>query len=390
MQRIGRVGKADGRETFVLYYALNDPESRFYAHNPAALLAKGPDQLVADPGNQPVIQTHLPALLQESGRRIYSFTLDTMGAAVFQEMRRASGRPARTSDTPQHDIDLAGGGRTEWRLMLGNSQIGVISDYRRFREAYPGAVLQRPGGKYRVTGYESGQESAGTPVVALDDSADLARVRTESTFSRAVAIEDDSLSLSLAGGVSLHLGTAKVAEQLTRVDVIEENPEAVEGGDETAGAGMGTVIESYTPEAGASWEVTAQAFWIDLAGLSRVDDKGQQGLWDEGEAARSALEQMFRVGARFNFPVDAYAIVTHCDAGKVFMVETEPGGFGIVKKVFDCWRDLLESGASLARQCPCDSGCVNCLARSATQAGALDKAGGLELAERLLAATGAA
>lgn len=393
MQRIGRVGKADGRETFVLYYALNDPESRFYAHNPAALLAKGPDQLVADPGNQPVIQTHLPALLQESGRRIYSFTLDTMGTAVFQEMRRASGRAAKASDTPQNDIDLAGVGRGEWQLLLGDAPIGVISDYRRFREAYPGAALQRPGGKYRVTGYESSQESAGTQVVALDDSADLSRIRTEPTFSRAVAIEDDSLSLSLAGGVSLHLGTAKVAEQLTKVDVIEENPEAVEGGDETtgAGAGVGTVIESYTPEADASWEVTAQAFWIDVAGLSRVDDKGQQGLWDEGEAAaRSALEQMFRVGARLHFPVDAYAIVTHCDAGKVFMVETEPGGFGIVKKVFDCWRDLLESGARLARQCPCDSGCANCLARSATQAGSLDKAGGLELAERLLATTGAA
>ena len=144
------------------------------------------------------------------------------------------------------------------------------------------------------------------------------------------------------------------------------------------------------PDTGAEWSTVAQAFWVDFSGLPGALKKHASD--DSSEASNNsaleALEQIFGLGLRWNFAVDNYGIITCSSPGKVFMLEASPGCLGVVKKAFDRWRDILETGARLVGQYECESGPTHCPPlRSFLYQGVFDKAGGLSLANRLLEAT---
>lgn len=399
LQRAFSGSNIGDKETFALCFALNDQENGLMARNLSTILDKQPDHLVADPGNQEVIDCHLPSLVQESGERIYSFTSEILGSAIFQELRRESANLRSRADTPQHAIDLNGNGEAGWSLVSDGVRLGSISGYRKFREAYSGAILQIFGVPYRVTGGETpagettGEDSS-APSVMLEPLAEGDALFTVPSFVRTAAIQDESLCLSLASGISLHLGAVRLEEQLVRVDVVEgrsgfdSNAEGPARDATEAAAGVHTISRTYTPDEDTEWSAVAPAFWIDVEGKETgADDPPMTAGGPVAGESLEALEQLFRLGLLLNFPVDNYAVITASEAGKVFVLEHSPDSLGLTKKVFDRWRDILESGTALARQCPCETGCANCLAPSFPPNRNLDKAGGLRLADRLLEAT---
>ena len=385
LQGMYGVGAPD-KEAFCLCIALDNPQDGFLARNLAALLEKQPELIVADPGNQEAIQSHLPALLQESEERIYSFSSETLGSAIFQELRRGAGNLSFPAHAPQQAIDLRGGPAAAWALVSEGTLVGVVSDYRRFREAYEGAALSLDGARYKVLGSDAAIEGWLFPAVTLEPLAAQESFETIPHFQRTVNIQDDSLCLTLASGVSLHLGTVGLEEHLAQVDVIEGQTEQPSGTDSPDAAPV--PARSYVPDAGTDWSMVAQAFWLDFGGLPGSEQTASD---DSGEAANDsaldALEQMFRLGLRWNFPVDSYGIITCSTPGRVVMLEASPDCLGVVKKAFDRWRDILESGVSLVRQCDSENGCSLCPAPGFPQQRVFDKAGGLSLADRLLEAT---
>ncbi len=385
---IERSGAYLDTDTYVLHYALNNRADRFVAANLPWLADKRPDHLVVDSENPEIIRSHLPAFLQESEGRIYSFTAATLGSAFFQELRRTASELPVPKPFPQGDIDLQISSDSDWSLLAAEKRVAVVSDYRKFREVYAGAVFPLGVTKFRVPGVSQTEVAERFRSIALEAAEGLSAIRTEPSFSRSVEVRDESLCLSPASGISLHLGNIHLEEGLTHVTVVTETPEDTAGGEGSNTAGQSHTIEIYTPENGNAREFTASSFWLDVAAL-RVNDDSDPApdATPVSPPALAALEQMFRIGIFFTFSVDAYEIITHSEAGKVFIIESSPGGLGIVKKAFDLWRDILEFGAQLAARCPCKSGCPNCLIPSYPQDRDLDKAAGLTLAYRLLEAT---
>ena len=259
-----------------------------------------------------------------------------------------------------------------------------MSPYQKFREVYPNSVIILDGAKFRAAHASNGDDDK--PEVVLESSDALANVRTIPHFESEVSVEQESLCLSPAAGMSLHLGIVSVEENLVQVSVIDE-AEWAAGIGESAGpaAVQNMVTATFTPEQGSAWSQSSQAFWLNVAGLLSGDSSA--GEEEKSTPALTALQQMLRLGARFTFPVDSYDLATYSDDSSVYLMEMSPRAQGIAKRAFDLWRDMLEFGANLSRQCPCTGGCIHCLLPQFPYDRELDKAKGLDLASRLLELT---
>ena len=391
------VGNSDRDNAFALFFSAGSGADRFAAHNLSSLLAKAPDQTVVDPDLAEVIRPHLPALLQELDGRVYSFSREVLGNALFQALRREAQGLKQADASPPPAAPLGPDERQDWTLVSEGEYLGSISPYGKFREVYPGSVIVFDGAKYRAAFIEPGVGSDGAPEILLERSEALANLRTAPRFYSAVTVSDESLRLSPAQGLSLYLGTVSVEETLTSVDVVDEsgNPGFDDDPDAGPESERDLVTATFTPEEEISWQLTAQAFWMDLSGLLAGDSAAPNSVpaspvGDDAPApdgSVAALEHMLRVGARFTFPVSQYDLATCSSGATIFLVEVSPAAQGIAKKTFDLWRDILTFGAGLARECRCAFGCAWCLLPYSPFDGALDKAGGLRLAERLLQVT---
>ncbi len=376
-------------EAFALFYTPNDAEGRFTARNFEALLGKEPEQVVVDPDIPEVISAHLPAVINEAEGRVYSFSRGALGNAVFQALRREATPPA-TGEGPEADaLDLRPSDQQQWGLWLDGRQLSSLSPYGKFRQIYQGSVIALDGRKYRVASVEPGDGEDRPGAIVLEGAEALANLRTVPSFSQSVAVQEESLCLSLTPGVSLHLGKVAVEEALVNVSVIDESGNPEPGDEAQQGEYQPELVTAtFAPDEDAGWSMNCQAFWIDAAGLAEGDGSGAAtGGGLEETPVIVALEQMFRVGARFTFPVSKYDLATYSQGATTFIAEVSPESLGIVKKVFDHWQDILRLGASVARNCRCTAGCIYCLLPVSPYEQPLDKAGGLALADRLLEIT---
>ena len=381
----GGGGTGEG-ESFALFYGANDIDGRFAVHNFDTLLGKVPDQIVVDPDIPEIISPHLPALVHEAEGRIYSFSREALGDAVFRDLRREAASLGSGEKSATLAVDLRPSGQQDWRLWIEGQQVSSLSSYGRFREIYPGSVIALDGRKYRVASVEPGDGEDRPGAIVLEGAEALANLRTVPSFSQSVAVQEESLCLSLAPGVSLHLGKVAVEEALVNVAVIDEtgSPDLdSETGDSPDNQEL--VTATFAPDEEATWSMNSPAFWINAGELAGGDASGADNAGGSEEAqVITALEQMFRVGARFTFPVGKYDLATYSQGATTFIAEVSPESLGIVKKVFDHWQDILRLGASVARNCRCTAGCIYCLLPVSPYGQPLDKAGGLALADSLL------
>ena len=376
-------GGAGREEGFLLFYAATSADDAFFTRNLEAFLEKHPDQVVFDADHADVVLPHLASLGQESGGRVYSFSRDVLGNAIFQLLRRQAAELSDDEELPPSEANLGTPGDQNWRLQFEEATVAQFGPYRKFREAYPGAIINVGGVKYRYLGADEGPMDDSPPVILVESSEGIANLLTEPFFDKSLEVREESLCLSLATGVSLSLGDVALEEQLTRIRAFDDSSLSDPGDEGQAGLEV-----TYTPEEEVAWRSVTPAFWIDVSGLVGEDTHGQDG--EGGQAATSAmaaLEQMFRLGARFTFPVGPYDLSTHCEGSRVFLVEMTREAQGVAKKAFDLWREILISGANIARQCPCEQGCTFCIVPPIPTGGDLDKARGLELADRLLEVT---
>lgn len=385
LKLLDSAGGGEG-ESFALFYAANDIDGRFAVRNLETLLGKEPDQVVVDPDIAEIIRRHLPALVHEVEGRIYSFSREALGNTIFQALRRDAASLVVGDETDKPAVDLRPSGQPQWGLWLEGRQVSSLSPYGKFREIFQGSVIALDGRKYRVASVDPGEGDDRSPTIVLEGAEALSNLRTVPSFSTAVNVLEESLCLSVAPGVSLHLGRVAAEETLDNVSVIDDSGspdpdyEALEGQDNQE-----LVTATFAPDEEVTWSLTSQAFWIDVAGLTEGDaSSAEEGPGPAGEPATAALEQMFRVGAKFSFPVGKYDLATYSQGSTNFIVEVSPESLGIVKKVFDHWRDILRLGAIVARNCRCTTGCIYCLLPVSPYDKPMDKAGGLALADRLL------
>ena len=362
-QRIGRAGRSWESEAFVLYYARNNPLDRFYASNLDTFLKKPLDDLVVNPGNEDLIEKHVPSLLFETpdldGER-YILGEALHGAAT--EKLKSGAQPVRSGKWRPHSrLDIRGGGGGKFELKDGSKTIGTLSGQQRFREAYERAIYMHGGRKYRVEGISftdnGGEITLGTAKPYLSTNA-----ATFATVSEQ-DIYDGRRWTSGKVEVCVYHGKVLITEALNSIEEVDDR--------------TGGVIDQWVPQHNSAQFDNAHAFWIC-----------QETQTNEGNDGFTALQHLFRVGAVFSIPLDVHDIFPHAVVKdrKAYIVETYPGGIGVARKALERWRNILEIGISVAESCECEKGCPNCIVPPRSRE-KLDKSAGILLARFLLAAT---
>lgn len=358
-QRIGRAGRGWDKDAFVLFYAMNDPVNKFYAANLPTFLKKPLDEIVADPDNEELIENHLSCFLYESGGKLNAASADILGRAFYQAARAQadSFRPVKRFN-PHQRLQIRGSGGRMWTLKYAGEEIGTMSDYQKFREAYEGAIYLQGGRKYRVDSVLAGSSNE----IHLA-APDLEYSKTNPVFIKSLSIQELFNGSRWPEGIEAHLGRVSLSENLISVSLVDERSDSV--------------IDRYSPSSNTSWRSTSHAFWLDVSSLEDIDPEGL-----------AAFEQLLRVGTIFTIPVDAHDTTTHLVKGEqqIYLIESHPGGIGIVKKAFEKWHEILRTAIGIARACRCRRGCPNCIIPPRYDE-ELDKVKGIELAEQVMAAT---
>lgn len=366
-QQIGRAGRGWDKDAFVLLYAMNDPIDQFFVGNLNAFLNKEFDQLVIDPSNDDIIKNHLPSLMHEIGGRAGLRISDksTLGDTFFETARAEGGDPPKGNYRPQIHLKLRGIMGKSFDLKRGNEELGQISELRRFREAYIGAIFTFLGRNYVVHSHEAN-------AVVLAESEDQ-YLKTDPMFFTQLFDDKHFDGLRYTFPLSLedetfdvYYGPLNIGMNFTGYRVVNERTEEV------------LSIENSS----ASYNLyNHHAFSIILPdGDASIEGVG-------------AIEHMIRVGAMFVIPADRFDASTYSKAGKddptAYYYENHPGGIGIARKLFEVWPAALQKGMEIAENCECRSSCQNCIepAKSYNISNAkIDKNKGIQLAEALLAA----
>ncbi len=353
-QQIGRAGRAWDQDSFVLFYAMNDPIDRFFVGNLEAFLNKPFDELVVDPANEELINRHLPSLVEETGGSLLPAEEAILGSA-FSNAIQGNIATLPKGYKPQQYLNLRGGIGQSYDLKRHNEKIGQISAMRRFREAYIGAVFPFFGQRYVIKSHEE-------QAVVLEDSD--AHLRTEPGFFTIITKSDFYDGLGY-GDVGVYYGSISIVVNFTGYKLVDDR-----SGDTLRTGGDNDAL----------FLNNLHSLWIDLPNnFTAADGIG-------------AVEHMIRVGALFVIPADRFDTSTYSKTGNevgMFCYENYPGGIGVAKKLFNVWDVALEKGLEVARNCQCPSGCQNCIepAKSWDISNAkIDKVKGMELAEELLTA----
>ena len=352
-QQIGRAGRRWNKDAFVLFYAMNDPIDQFFGSNLNAFLNKPFDQLVIDPANEELISRHLPSLCAETGGKLNPPDEKILGPKFYKLATDNMGKPAK-GYRPQRGLSLRGGIGKSFELKAGNQKLGQISEVRRFREAYIGAIFTFVGKKYRVHSHE---ENA----VVLDKNVDQ-NMRTEPSFFTNLSTTEPFNGYRY-GDLEICYGSLSIGNNFHGYKLLNEETgeEIKRGGDHS----------SY-------YQDKLHAFWM------RVPSS-------EEPAGIGALEHMLRVGAMFVIPADRFDTSTYSkDDLSIYYYENYSGGIGVAKKLFQEWRQALCKGMEIANDCKCSSGCQNCIepAKSYNMSNSeIDKEQGIILANELLSIT---
>lgn len=354
-QQIGRAGRGWNKEAFVLFYAMNDPIDRFFVGNLDAFLNKPFDELVVDPENEQLIENHLATLIAETDGELHPSDEPILGSAFYNKAKENGGRPPRGSYNPHPRLNMRGGIGPSFKLKRGNEEVGQISEMRRFREAYIGAIFTFFGQKYLVHSHE--QEA----VVLAEAEPNL---RTDAGFFTVLSPKDIFKGYAY-GDIEVYYGSLNLVVNFTGYKLVDEH----------TGEERDSVRSS-----GAHNENNLHSFWIDFP----ADGCSTAGI--------GALEHMIRVGAMFVIPADRFDTSTYSktnDNPTAYYYENYSGGIGVAKKLFEVWQQALRKGIEIARNCECGLGCQNCIepAKSYNISNEdIDKVRGIELANNLLAA----
>ncbi len=360
-QQLGRAGRSYRSDGLVIYYARNNPLDSFYARNLQTFLNKPLDEVVVDTANEEIADAHATCVLYESDVDAFNGNEGILGEGVSKIVKKmiSEGQtPVRSGKyRPHRNVAIRGATRDPvWELEVDSKPLGNISSYQKFKEAYDRAILLQGGVKYRVSGFRS------------DSSKSIVELAREETNHRTDAYPLKNININdFFAGAKWGDDLEAMLCHIAVYEYIAQVTERVEGSDET--------IDRWNPKDSA-FRSHGHSFRLKFMGF------------DPEVAAMAALEQILRVGVRFNIPADEHDTYTFCDTKEceIYIVESYPGGIGIVKKAYEKWQDVLREGMQVAKSCRCVSGCPYCIVPP-RRTEEIDKRSGLRLADQLLDAS---
>lgn len=352
-QQIRRVGQGWDKEAFVLFYAMNDPIDQFFVNNLDAFLNKRLDELIVDSSNEELIGNHIPSLKEETYGTLPDSAKHILGSVFYDEARKNLGKVPKGKFKPQVYLKIRGDFGQSYKLKCDGKEIGQISEMRRFREAYIGAVFTFFGQRYIVHAHEKN-------AIILTETE--RHIRTDPSFYTTLVTEKPFEGFAY-GEIEIYYGALDFSTNFGGYKVVDER--------------TGEEIENHTAR-DAICQNDLHAFWVNMP----ASECANEGI--------GALEHIIRVGGVFVLPTDRFDTSTYSRTGDqpfASYYENYTKGIGVAKKLFTILPDVLKKGIEIAEKCECREGCPNCIepAKSYRISNTkIDKIHGIELATDLL------
>jgi DEAD/DEAH box helicase domain-containing protein len=373
-QQAGRAGRT-GAHALAILIARDDPLDTYLVHHPAAIFGQPIEAAVLDPDNPYVVTPHVAAAAAELPLTDDDVALfgpaarDAIDSLVSAGLvrRRESGWFWTRRERASTLADLRGTGGEPVRICEADTGrlLGTVDAAASHATVHEGAVYLHQGQTYLVRALD------------LDDSIALVDAETPDWSTSARDLTDISIAATTRslerGGVTLHLGTVDVTQQV--VSFLRRR------------LGSGEVLGEEPLNLPARQLRTTAAWWTvteELLERAHLDAAQLPGAAHAAEHASIGLLPLVATCDRWD--VGGVSTALHPDTGlpTVFVYDGYAGGAGFAERAYFRAEQWLTATRDAIAACECESGCPSCVQSPKCGNGnePLDKAA----AERLLSA----
>jgi DEAD/DEAH box helicase domain-containing protein len=372
-QQWGRAGRRG--HGLAVMVASEDALDQYFMREPETLLGRRVEAAILDHENPRVLDGHIAAAAFEAP--LDDKDVDILGA---EALRRAAEHP----ELEKTDAGYVWAGRDYPAARFGlrstspdvftvvetetGSVLGTIERERAYHTVHEGAIYLHLGESYRVLALDLAARSA----LVEPFSGDFYTQAKKETMT---SIEE-TLRSERRLGLDLAFGRVSVTEQVVGYQKKSiRNQSTLEL--------VGLDLPETTFETEAVWYLPEPD---QLAGLLEMPKL--LGTLHAAEHTMIAILPLWAMCDRWD--IGGLSTNLHYQTGRptVFVYDGHSGGVGITERGFEAFEGWVEDTAKMLDGCPCESGCPSCVQspKCGNLNEPLDKAGALELLNRMLAA----
>jgi DEAD/DEAH box helicase domain-containing protein len=372
-QQWGRAGRRG--HGLAVMVASEDALDQYFMREPETLLGRRVEAAILDHENPRVLDGHIAAAAFEAP--LDDEDVDILGA---EALRRAAEHPELEKtgagyvwagrDYPAARFGLRSTSPDVFTVVETEtgSVLGTIERERAYSTVHDGAIYLHLGQSYRVLALDLAARSALVEPFSGD-------YYTQAKKETMTSIEE-TLRSERRLGLDLAFGRVSVTEQ-----VIGYQKKSIR--DQSTVELVGLELPETTFETEAIWYVPEPEH---LAGLLEMPKL--LGTLHAAEHAMIAILPLWAMCDRWD--IGGLSTNLHYQTGRptVFVYDGHSGGVGITERGFGAFEGWVEDTAKMLDGCPCESGCPSCVQspKCGNLNEPLDKAGALELLNRMLAA----
>ena len=359
-QQAGRAGRGEDAALVVMIGG-EDQLDQYLMGNPDDFFEGDPEEAVADPENEQLLDDHLLSaatenwLLPDDDRHFgdtFESAVSDLTAAGELDRRDTQHGPRWTyagGGSPQHEMSLRTIDDREVSLVdrRSNDTIAELGFSDALRDAHPGAVYHQQGQSYEV--------------VDLDLDTDTAELQptwadyyTQVLTDKDIVVERDltEKQLSARPDTPVRFAEVTVTEQIT----------GFERKDRASGETIGTQTLDL-PETNLRTRALYFTVPEDLETAMRSEG-GEYGFNGGIHAAEHGMISLFPLHLLCD-RADIGGISTpfhgHTGQSTIFIYDGYPGGVGLTRSGYDAVESLMERTATLVDGCACEGGCPACV-----------------------------
>jgi DEAD/DEAH box helicase domain-containing protein len=372
-QQWGRAGRRS--PGLAVLVASDDALDQYFMREPETLLGRRVEAAILDHENSRVLDGHVAAAAFEAP--IDEADADILGAkallraAEHPELEKTkAGYVWAGRDYPAGRFGLRSTSPDVFTIVTTDtgSVLGTIERERAYSTVHEGAIYLHLGESYRVVALDLAARSALVEPFAGD-------YYTQTKKETETAIEEP-LRTEQRLGLELVFGRVSVTEQ-----VVGYQRKSIR--DQLTLDLVRLDMPRTTFETEAVWYVPEPE---QLAGLEQMPRL--LGTLHAAEHAMIAILPLWAMCDRWD--IGGLSTNLHFQTGRptVFVYDGHSGGVGITERGFEAFEGWVEDTAKMLSGCPCESGCPSCVQspKCGNLNEPLDKAGALELLDRMLAA----
>ena len=372
-QQWGRAGRR-GHGLAVLV-ASDDALDQYFMREPETLLERRVEAAILDHENPRVLDGHVRAAafeapLDDADRELLGDAALERAAALPELQKTQAGYVWAGRDYPAARVSLRSTGPEAFTIVDASSgtMLGIVEQERAYSTVHEGAIYLHLGDSYRVRELDF---TSRTAVVEPFRGDYYTQAKKETSTAIVEVLRGDRRL-----GVDLSFGRVVVTEQVVgyqkRSIQTQESFEVV-------------------PLALPQTEFETEAVWFPpepwmLEGLEEMPRL--LGSLHAAEHSLIALLPLWAMCDRWD--IGGLSTNLHFQTGRptIFVYDGHAGGVGIAERGFDVFEGWADDTARLLNGCPCERGCPSCVQspKCGNLNEPLDKAGALELLERMLGA----